>query len=799
MLKEIKLSIGILVICLSAIFYSAQAQSNIDVNSLSDQQIQTLVQQASQQGLSMEQAIQMAKAQGATQSQIDQLTKRINGSNSNGNTDAKSNGNSNKNQKGDNRTTYSTKADIETNAKIKKIFGFQLFNSENLTFEPSVNIPIPKDYVLGVNDELTINISGASQQIYELAIDANGAIYIPGVGPIYLQGINFEEARRMIKRRLTSIYYGMSGSTPNTWADVSITNLRSIKVNVIGEVMAPGTYTLPATASAFNALYLSGGPNENGSFRNIRVIRNDKVIKLVDVYEYLLNGEAKSNIALRDQDIIYIPTYECRVDVEGAFKRNGFYELKKGEPLNDLIRFAGGFSSNAYKTSLSVSRITETQRKVLDVNSKQYPVFLPENGDSITAGVVLNRFENRVSITGAVFRPGTYSLLPDMKLSDLIQKAQGLKENVFTNRGLLIRLGKDLTPSSLSFDVSDIKSGKSDIVLQREDSVIIQDITGLREKRFVRIFGEVQNEGEYPYNEQMTINDLIFQAGGLKEAASESFIEISRRHSYQDAASLSNSLVELFQFKINRDLRLMDSDKRFIMSAFDYVYVRKAPSYFEQKTVSIEGEVLYPGQYSIRSKNEKISDLIRRAGGLTPHAYVKGATLFRNPEKEMQDTSIFQNLRKDTLMSQATEHLTNGRVEIQLDKIMKDTTCLYNYHLKESDRILIPEISEEVRVAGAILNPVGLAYEPRRSAKYYIDRSGGFSDNANNRKVYVIYSDGTTKVAKSFIGTRYPLVQPGSKIIVPEKAVKQRTDSTKWLALASTFASIAVAIATIFR
>jgi len=793
MSKKILLSIYLIALVLCTFQLSAQVNSNTDVNSMSDQQIQMLVQQASKQGLTMDQAIQLAKTKGATQTQIDQLTQRMKGSAISGTSTE------DKEESITNREEYSRKAEIKISDKVKKIFGYQLFNSKNLTFEPSVNIPIPKDYVLGVNDELTINVSGASQQIYKLKIDHNGSIFIPNIGPVYLQGVSFEEARRIIKQRLTTIFRGMTGQHPDIWADVSISNLRSIKVNVIGEVMAPGTYTLPATASAFNALYLSGGPNENGSFRNIRIIRDNRVIKIVDVYEYLLNGEAKSNIYLRDQDIVYVPTYETRVDVEGAFKRNGYYELAKGEPLNYLIRYAGGFAGDAFKSSLSVNRVTDAQRKIIDVNSKQYTSFIPENGDSITAGVVLDRYENRVSITGAVSRPGTYSLTTGMKLSDLIKKAQGLREDVFNNRGLVFRRDSDLTSKSISFSIPDVQNGKSDIKLQREDSVVIHDIFSMREKRFVRILGEVQKAGEYPYNEQMTISDLIFQAGGLNEAASESYIELSRRHNHEDAAKKSSELVELFQFKIDRDLRLQQADRNFVLAPFDYIFIRKAPSYFEQKTVSIEGEVLYPGEYSISSKNERISDLLKRAGGLTLNAYLNGATLYRNSEKEKKDTTYLANIRTDTLMNKAISNTTNTRVEIQLSKIMKDTSSIYNYHLKEGDRILIPEVSEEVHVAGAILNPVGLAYESHRSAKYYIEHSGGFSNKANPRKVYVIYSDGTTKVTKSFFFTHYPIVLPGSIIMVPEKPEKQHIDSGQWLSIASTFASIAVAIAAVLK
>ena len=802
MSQKIKFIIGFFVFSILLNGTTLLAQSSMDVSNpgsinasaLSDAQIQSLFQQASSQGLSVDQAIQVAKSRGATQEQIDALMKRVNGS--------KTAASGNKADYSENLSNYakdySRKVEVVLSEKISRIFGHQLFNSKNLSFEPSLNIPLSNDYVLGVNDELTINVSGASQQTYQLTIDRNGSIFIPNVGPVSLLGMQFDEARKLIKKRLNNIFHGMSGSNPNTWADVSISNLHSIKVNVVGEVMLPGTYTLPATASAFNALFLSGGPNENGSFRNIRIIRDNKIIKVIDVYEYLLKSDASSNITLRDQDVILIPTYENRVDMSGNFKRTGLYELKKGETMETLMDYSGGFSNDAFKASVSVFRVNGTQKSIVDVKSTEFATFLPESGDSIIAGQVLDRYENRVSISGAIFRPGRYALTSGMKLSNLIANAQGLREDVYSNRGLIFRLAPDLTPTTIAFIVSDVQNGIKDFNLQREDSIVIQDKFAMREKRFVRIYGEVQKNGEFEYNENMTIRDLIFLAGGLRESASESFIEISRRHDYETASKPTDKLVELFTLKVTRDLKVVEDDRRFLLQPFDYIYVRKAPSYFEQKNVTIEGEVLYPGPYSIQSKDERISDLLKRCGGLSSHAYKSGATLIRMQDKNAQmDTTLLAEIGIDSLGVKAAKHLFNGRVELQLDKILKNPNSVFNYHLKDGDRIVIPEISEEVRVAGEILNPVGLAYEPGRNAKYYIDRSGGFSENAKKSKVYVIYSDGTTKVTQTFIFSSYPRVGPGSKIIVPSKDVKTKIEPSMWLAIASTFASIAVAIAAI--
>jgi protein involved in polysaccharide export with SLBB domain len=803
MLKKITFTFGLIALCLTLQGTISEAQgtidlmnaSNLDVNSMSDTQIQSLMQQASSQGLSVDQAIVLAKSRGASQNQIDELMKRINST-------KKVDASGTKVEYSDNLRSYakqySQKEDVVLNEKLRRIFGHQLFNTKKLSFEPSLNIPISNDYVLGVNDELTINVSGASQQTYQLTIDRNGTIFIPNIGPVSLLGIQFDEARKLIKKRLNNIFHGMSGPNPNTWADVSLSNLHSIKVNVVGEAILPGTYTLPATASAFNALYLSGGPNENGSFRNIKIMRDNKVIKTIDVYDYLLKSDASSNIALRDQDVLLISTYENRVDLAGNFKRPGLYELKENESFQTLLSFSGGFTSDAFKNSVSVNRVHDNQRSMVDIKASEFGSFMPLNGDSIIAGKIIDRYENRVSISGAVFRPGKYALTTGMELSNLIDLAGGLREDVYTNRGIIFRLNEDLTPSAQSFIVSDIQKGVKDFVLRREDSIVIQDKFSMRERRFIRIYGEVQKNGEYEYNENMTIRDLIFLAGGLKESASESFIEISRRHDYETASQQTDKLVDLFSLKVTRDLQVVDDDRRFLLKPFDYIYVRKAPSYFEQKTVTIEGEVLYPGPYSIQSKDERISDLLKRCGGLTSHAYVNGATLFRIPDENSEiDTTILSNLGADSMAIRASKQLINGRVELQLAKILKSPNSVFNYHLKEGDKIVIPEISEEVRVAGAILNPVGLVYEPYHRANYYIERAGGFSENANKSKVYVINSDGTTKVTKTFLLSSYPAVGPGSKIIVPAKDAKAKVEPSMWLAIASTFASIAVAIAAI--
>jgi len=781
--------------CIINIPVNAQNPASIDVQALSDQQIQQIVSEVNARGLSIDQASQMAQMQGASPQQIEQIKRRIQELNfSKGESIANPTAQSTQTSSLS-REAFSEKATINSSPEVKRIFGFQLFNSENLTFEPPVNIPTPQNYVMGIDDELLISIWGASQQNYQLKIESSGAVSIPDIGPVYISGMEFSKAKDLIKRRLVAIYKGMEGASPNTFAEVSISNLRSIKINVIGEVMAPGTYTLPSTASAFNALYLSGGPNENGTFRNIEVIRDNKIVKNIDVYDYLINANTQGNIQLREQDIIYIPTYQKHVEVSGNFKRTGIFELTEKDKLSDLLRFVGGFTDLAYKAQLSLTRITDTEKKVIDINQSIFDSFIPSNGDIIVASGIIDRYENRVNISGAVFRPGTYELTQGLKLSGLIKKAQGVTENYFRNRGLIIRIQDNLAPMTLSFNVDDILKGTNDIELQREDQVIIQDIFSMRQKRTIQILGEVQRPGEFDFSDNMTLKDLIFKAGGFTEAASESFIELARRHNYTESNLMGDELVKLYQFNIDRELNLAPKADTLHLKPFDYIYVRKAPSYHLQRTVYISGEVRYPGAYSIGSKKERVSDLINRSGGLMPDAFVKGARMKRANDQTGEKLNALQNITTEGLLAKAELQIQNDQLELRLEDILKNPGSGFDYLLKEGDQIIIPEISQEVRISGEIQNPIGQAYQKGRSLKYYINRSGGYSDKALKKNAFVIYSDGTTKVTKSFIVHIYPAIQPGSQIIVPMKPEKQKVDNTaKWLGIASTMATVVMAI-----
>lgn len=796
-----KIILSFIILLGLSLIVAAQNINSVNINKLSDAQIQEVVQQMESRGLTLDQAIALAEARGATPDQINDLRRRIQDLQSGKQQSIASPGAETTLSSQLLGGEFSQKAAVNATKKSKRIFGYHLFNNENLTFEPSVNIPTPLNYVIGIGDEILITIWGASQQTYQLLIDQNGAIQVLDLGPIYISGMSFEKAKKLIKKRLTAIYAGMSGDKPNTWAEVSLGSLRSIKINVIGEINVPGTYNVPSTASAFNALYLSGGPNENGSFRNIRLIRDGKTFQIIDVYDFLINANTQSDVQLRDQDIIFIPIYEKKVEMIGAFKRNGYFELKEGEKLSDLIRYSGSFADSAYQHRLSITRYTDKEKEIVDVEKANFNSFDLQNGDIITAGSIIDRFTNRVQIEGAVYRPGDYELTKGLTLSQLIKNAEGVKEEVYSSRGIIIRENMDRTTVLISFNVDGILRGENDIALLKGDVVQINDIFSMREERNVMLIGEVQNAGTYPYHENMTLKDLIFLAGGLKESASESFIEISRRNDYEQAARETSEMVSVFTIDIQRNLKLDINGDGFILRPFDNVYVRRAPSYFAQQTVSISGEILYPGSYSIKSKNERISDLINRAGGITKFAHIEGATLKRTYAINGINLDNLNLLRDSLGVDASIRDVQEHLLELHLKRIMENPGSIYNYTLKEGDVINIPLYLTEIKVLGEILNPIGLAFENGRSLKYYIKKTGGFTNNAKKSKIYVLYANGTTKTTQNSLFIKdYPRIEPGCQIIIPPKPEKTNQDnSSKWLSFASVLASLALAFATIFK
>jgi len=774
--------------------------ASVDVNNLSDAQIQRIMQEIQSRGLTQDQAIALAKAQGASQTQIDQLMIRIQQQQSSPTEPVAGTTTTLQPAAATVKAYSSPKAPVQISEKAKKIFGVQLFNSTNLTFEPAVNIPIPQNYVLGIGDQLSITVWGASQTKYQLIIDKSGSITIPDVGPVNLAGISFEKGQSLIKNRLMAIYSGMAGEFPNTWAEVSLGGIRSIKINVIGEINAPGTYTLPATATAFNALYLSGGPNENGSFREIKLIRDGVTVKTIDVYDFLINADPAANVQLREQDILFVPNYKTRVEIGGEVKRTGIFEIKDRETISDLVRFAGGFGDKAYAHSLTVLRNNDKEREVRNVLAADFTKFALQNGDVVKTDSILNRFSNRVAIIGAVFHPGNYELTPGMKLSDLIKKADGLREEAFMNRGLISRIKEDNSPENISFDLKEVMQGNNDILLRKEDKVTIRSIFDLREERTVNIAGEVIKPDTFGYEENMTLGDLVFKAGGFREEADLTVVEVTRRLSYEQASKVTDKMNEIFQFTLTRDLQLSAADAAFKLHPFDEVYVRRAPGYRDQGTFFISGEVTYGGTYTISDKNERLSHAVKRAGGLTPGAFTSGATLTRNYKLSVAETEKKKLLMKmdTTLTDNPLAGKTSFPVGIALDKILDAPGSPIDLLLQPGDVLYIPRLMQTVKVSGSVMNPMALTHERRLSVKRYINMAGGYDDFARRSRTYVIYPNGTTKTTKGLIFRRSPAITPGAEIIVPKKVEKPRVDnSMKWISIASGFSSLMIAVITL--
>ncbi len=766
--NSLKILVSFLFLFFAALGHSQNVKS-VNVNELPQSEIDKAQKAIKEAGLSEQDAINLARQKGATEEQIRQFQQRLeNGTDS----------------------TFSVRETLEPDIieesefSIRKdtfrtssqIFGSYLFNNKNLTFEPSKNIQTPKNYEIGIGDQIIINIWGNSQNNYQLDVNLDGQIIIPDVGPVYIAGLTFDNAKQKIKQRLTSIYADMGGNNPQTFAQVNIGELRSVRVSLVGEVISPGTYTLPVTATVFNALYLSGGIDTLGSFRNIKIIRDNQQVQTVDIYKFLIDADPSDNIPLKDEDIIFIPPVEKRVEVTGEFKRNGLFEMKEGETLQQLIRFTGGFTGNSYQAQVQVYRKTQSGIKIIDVSVDKAADILLSNGDSIYNGTIRDEFENRVTIDGAVYRPGEYEWNEGMSLFGLIQKAENLKKDAFLSRGMIIRENADKTTTNIPFDVNEIMNRKTDILLQPEDMVMIKSHFDLREQPYITVSGEVLNPGEFLFSDSLTLSDAIFLANGFTEGADSTFIEVARRLSYREAAEINDQLVHIHTFKLDRQLKLNQDDANFILKPFDQISVRQAPGFRNSGKVVVSGEVKYAGQYAISQKGQRISDLINMAGGITRYAFMEGTTFERtNPILGVEN------------------------IAIDLNQILTAPGSQTDLFLKDGDVLFVPEFIQTVKVSGNVQNPFSLTYEEGKKLLYYIEKSGGYDTRALKRKVYIKYANGATASIKGFIGKKYPEVRPGSQIIVPVKPEKENSETGRWLAIASTFSSIAVAIAAVFR
>jgi protein involved in polysaccharide export with SLBB domain len=786
--------------------------SKVRVDELTDAQVRKFMSEVESSGLGENQLEQVATAKGMSPAEITKLKQRVEKIKQ----DDKANKGT-KTVKGG-RTVDSEEENKNTGPVLteeqkelrSKIFGAALFANSNLTFEPNLRLATPVDYQVGPDDEILIDIYGYSEASYQLKVSPEGSINIPMVGIVPVAGATMEQATSRIRSRMSKIYPGLrNGSTS---VSVSLGNIRSIRVVLTGDVVKPGTYTLPSVATVFNALYASGGPTENGSFRTIQIIRGGSIVSVLDVYDFLLYGSLKNNIRLQDQDVIRVPTYRSRVEVKGEVKRPGIYEMLSGEKLSDLIRFAGDFNERAYKARVKVLKNTETERKIEDITAQEFSSYQPSSGDEYFVDPILNRFKNRIRINGAVFRPGEYELKEGITLRQLIENAEGLKEDAFLNRGYITRIKDDLTTEMISFNTREVMSGATnDIALKREDIVVIPSIFELKEEYKLEIDGEVRSPGIFDYAENTTLEELIIKAGGLKESATPKRIEVARRVNTSNPKSDTSMVAQVFTVDVNRDLKT--ATQNFILKPFDIVSVRPAPGYQVQKTVRVEGEVLFPGNYAISNKNERISDIIKRAGGTTRYGYLDGASLKRGTKKQtqsdveqedykLQQFQALQKLADDSAALNLNDVATrNDFVGIDMKKILAHPGAKYDLLLEDGDIINIPKQLQTVKVTGEVLSPSSVIYNAGKSFKSFVNESGGFSSKALKKRSYIIYANGSVASTKKFLFfNSFPSVKPGAEIFVPSKPEKHnRLSPTEVVGITTGLATIATLIFTILR
>lgn len=803
MVNKISKVVFFLFFSLSVVYSVAQQSnisvknlSNVKVDELSDDQIKQFMGEFKNSGYSVEQIEKIAIQRKMPTTEAQKLRARI----------EQIVNTSEPAETEISRSTTETSTPRKTPKQTeKRIFGDDLFNTTNLTFEPNLKIATPANYMLGPDDELVIDIYGYNEATYKLKVTPEGYIRIPIVGPVQVAGSTIEQAKRKIITQLRGIYSEISQG--NTSVNITLGAIRSIKIHIIGEVNTPGTYTLPSLATVFNALYASGGPNQNGSFRNIMIIRNGKPLANIDIYDFLMKGELKNNIRLNDQDVIKIPAYETRVELVGEIKRPAFYECKSGEPLSALIKYAGGYTDVAYKERIKVTRNTGKEKSVADIPNEMLSMFIPQTGDVFEIGKIISRYENRVIINGAVFRPGTYALEQGMTLSKLIKKADGLKEDAFTTRAIVYRLLEDNSTEIISVDLNEILNGSKDIELKREDMITINSKLALKEEYNIEIKGEVLNPGKYPYAENARVEDLIVAAGGLKENASRKKIEIARRF-MNDGSVVSKESATIINYEVTEDLK---NTKDIHLEPFDLITVYSIPGYSTQKTIRIEGEVNYPGVFAISSKTDKISDVLKRAGGANDFAFINGATLIRTKQLTEAEKIIRQQKiealtkeTKDTSRLQAIIDREVGSlttiVGIDLKKVLDNPGSKYDLLVEDGDLISIPSVKQTVKVSGEVLYPVRIPYSQFKSCASYIRGSGGYSQRAFKKRTYVVYANGSAKASKRFLFiTFHPKIKPGAEIIVPTKQERQRTSVSEIVGIATSITTLMVLVLTLTK
>lgn len=698
-----------------------------------------------------------------------------------------------------------------------QVFGREIFSNKNLSFEPNMNMPTPRNYPLSAGDEVLIDVWGDSELNLKLTLSPEGTIIIPNVGPVALSGLTIEEAENRIKQELGKIMWNLvDGKEPNTFVSVGLGKIRSIKVNIVGEAVAPGTYTLSSLASLFNALYAAGGVNDIGSLRNIRVYRNNKEIANLDVYDYLLNGKYDTNIRLEDNDMIIIEPYEQLVNTHGKIKRNRTFELRKGETLEELLKMAGGFTGDAFTEDVTIKRKSVSRYQIATVTAEEFPTFVLQDGDSLLVDSVIPFYDNRITITGSVWRPGEYELSPKVHtVKQLIKQAAGLKGDEFIGRAHLTRLNPDFTSTVIAIDIQGIMNGEiPDMELQKEDKLYIPSLFELREPYTVKVGGAVNNpDTVIPFSKNMTVEDAIILAGGLQESASTINVEVARRIKDPTADKSTNQVSKVYTVALSDELQLPSkssgahADTLFTLEPFDEVFVRFSPGYEKQEVVKVNGEVTFAGDYALPYKNTRLSDIIAQSGGVTPDAYVRGASLKRQlTEDEIRQVETLLQLSNNNKQSKdsialSLTNIKNYSVGIDLQQALTHPKSTYDLVLRDGDIIYIPQLQSTVKISGAVTYPNSITYTKGMSVRDCLSQAGGYNDTSRKYPI-VIYMNGkvaTTRKVGIFF-KRYPKIEPGCEIIVPSKSQRdRRANLAEILSITSSTTSIAAMLTSLIN
>lgn len=768
--KKILLILIMIVFSSKSFSQDISAIKNIDVASLSDEQISSYWEAIKEKGYTMAQLDQIAKVQGISASKVAEFKARVNNLKTKEVAEKKII--ESKVVQNLKEEPFGIKDGQIVNKEVGKsqLFGFDFFNNSKISFTPNINIAVPDSYQLGPGDELTIDLWGASEITYQVAVTKEGRIKIPGVGFIYVNGLSLQRARPRIIANLKKKHSGIGASSSDynkIYTNISVSKIRTVQVSIIGEIQTPGTYAINSLASMLNAIYAAGGPTKMGTYRNIELVRNNKKMAILDVYEYLLKGKTNTT-KLQDQDVLLVKSYQNLVTVEGAVKRPGIYELNDSETLADLINYFGGFTPNSYTNLFVIERLDEGKLKsVKEVTLEQATTFTMKAGDKLIVQEALDIYKNKITLTGQVFRPGNFELTPNMTLKDAIVKADGVTEDAFLERGVLVRTYDNMNKENISFSLTNVLNGSTSIKLQKDDEIIIFNKEELKEARTIQVSGAVNKPMTLDYVEKLQIEDVILRAGGLKEGADPEAIYVSRRSKDGNHRTLS----QVFTLSTSKNLAI-NNGELFYLEPFDKVSVRYSKGYSLQKIIAIQGEVLYPGSYTIKTKDDRISDLIKSAGGLTDFAFVQGASLERQGKL----------------------------VGIDLKTILEKPNSNQDLLLREGDILKIPEKIETVQVMGEVYVPSLVKFHQGKSLRYYIENSGGFTNDAKPRNLAVQYQNGEIKTVKQFLFFKsYPTIEPGAKIIVPKRPETKKLSTQEVIGITTSIATLGIMIQTLIN